>query len=73
MTERLLTRRELNRAILERQMLLRRERVTPLDVMERLVGIQAQEPPDPYVALWSRIEDFDPEVLSADLDARRAT
>ncbi len=72
MSERVLSRRELNRAILERQMLLRRERTTPLDVMERLVGIQAQEPPDPYVGLWSRIEAFDPEALSADLEARRA-
>ena len=72
MTERVLTRRELNRAILERQMLLRPEPTTPLDVMERLVGMQAQEPADPYVALWSRIDDFDPEALSADLEARRA-
>jgi hypothetical protein len=71
-TERVLTRRELNRATLERQMLLRREEATPLEVMERLVGLQAQEPPDPYVALWSRIAAFDPEALSADLEARRA-
>ena len=72
MTERVLTRRELNRAFLERQGLLRRERRTPVEVMERLVGMQAQEPADPYVALWSRIESFDPRVLSTALEARRA-
>ena len=72
MTDRVLTRRELNRALLARQLLLRREPATPIEVMERLVGMQAQEPPDPYVALWSRIEDFGPLVLSADLEARRA-
>ena len=72
MSERVLTRRELNRAILERQMLLRRQSATPIAVMERLVGMQAQEPPDPYVALWSRIDGFDPAALSGDLEARRA-
>ena len=32
----------------------------PMTVVEQLVGLQAQEPPDPYVALWTRIADFDP-------------
>ena len=72
MTPRTLTRRELNRAILARQMLLRREPVSALDAMERLVGMQAQEPLDPYVGLWTRVEGFRPEELSELLGNRLA-
>jgi hypothetical protein len=60
-----LTARQLNRATLGRQLLLRRE---PLDVVEavrRIVAIQAQEAASPYIALWNRIAGFEP----ADLDA----
>lgn len=72
MTAPVLTRRRLNRAILARQMLLRREPATAIAVMERLVGMQAQVPTDPYTALWSRIEGFDPSELSSDIEERRA-
>jgi len=66
----LLTRRELNRATLERQLLLRRSDLPVLDAVEHLVGLQAQEPQDPYTALWSRLDGFRPEELSNLLERR---
>lgn len=70
MTEPVLSDRALNRATLERQSLLQRSALTPHAAITRLVGLQAQEPPDPYVALWSRLEGFDPEMVSAGLEDR---
>ncbi|HEY1488505.1 MAG TPA: winged helix DNA-binding domain-containing protein [Micromonosporaceae bacterium] len=60
-----LTARHLNRTTLERQMLLRRDPVSVLDAVQRVVALQAQEAASPYLALWNRIDGFDP----ADLDA----
>jgi len=59
-----LTLRQINRATLARQMLLRRERVTPLAAIERLVGMQAQLPRPPFVGLWGRVEGFRREDLT---------
>jgi hypothetical protein len=67
-----LTARALNRALLARQGLLERSRVPALDMVERLVGMQAQVPENPYVALHARLHDFDPDELSAAIAVGRA-
>ena len=50
---------QLNRATLQRQLLLRREPATVSDVARRIVALQAQSPPAPYIALWNRIASLD--------------
>jgi hypothetical protein len=67
-----LTNRELNRALLARQMLLRRVEMPVEEAVERLVGLQAQVPNHPYFALWSRLQDFNPEELSTLIGDRKA-
>lgn len=64
--------RSLNRALLARQLLLERVDRPALDTVEHLVALQAQEPQDPYVALWSRLAGFDPAELSTALADRQA-
>ncbi len=44
-------------------MLLERAAMTALDAIRHLVGLQAQEPPDPYIGLWSRLDGFETEEL----------
>ena len=69
--ERVLTLRELNRALLERQLLLGRRRLAAAGAIERLCALQAQYSPSPYIALWSRITGFRKEQLTRALEERK--
>ncbi|MFD4241765.1 winged helix DNA-binding domain-containing protein [Streptomyces sp. NPDC058525] len=60
----------LNRATLARQLLLRREPLAVPDAVRRVVALQAQEPASPYVALWNRLDGFDPAGLDEALAGR---
>ncbi|WP_395571751.1 winged helix DNA-binding domain-containing protein [Streptomyces sp. BK79] len=55
--------RALNRATLARQLLLDRADVPVLDAVAHLGGMQAQEPQEPFVGLWSRLRSFHPAAL----------
>ena len=70
MAERILTRRELNRAVLARQLLLERSTTALPRALERIAGIQAQYVPSMYVGLWSRLERFERDALTRALERR---
>ena len=72
MTERVLTARELNRALLARQLLLERSPLPLTRALERVAGLQTQYAPSGYVSLWSRLRDFHREALTRALEQRRA-
>ena len=67
---RTLTRRELNRALLARQLLLERGELPLPAALERVAGIQAQYAPSMYVGLWSRLAGFERGALTAALERR---
>ncbi len=71
MTDPVLDRRILNRTLLLRQGLLRRERRGVFEMIAHLVGMQSQVPSDPFTALWSRIDGFEPAELDALMLERR--
>jgi hypothetical protein len=72
MPEPVLSQRTLNRTLLARQLLLEPVSMDPIEAAEHLVGLQAQLPTSPYIALHARLARFDPATLSEAMEDRRA-
>jgi Winged helix DNA-binding domain len=68
---RTLTERELNRALLARQMLLERARTSIPKALDRMGTLQAQYAPSMYIGLWTRVEGFERDALTEALERRR--
>lgn len=62
----------LNRALFARQHLLERVALSAAEMIEHLVGMQAQVPANPYFALWSRLERFEADELERLIAGRQA-
>ncbi|MEP6694579.1 MAG: winged helix DNA-binding domain-containing protein [Chloroflexota bacterium] len=63
--------RDLNRALLARQLLLKRSKVDVVNAIEDLACLQGQWAPSPYVALWSRLAGFTRDDLTSAIDKGR--
>jgi Winged helix DNA-binding domain len=68
--ERVLTARELNRAMLARQLLLEREMLSVPRAVERVAGLQTQDSRSGYIGLWSRLARFERDDLTRALETR---
>ena len=66
-----LSKRVLNRTLLLRQHLLQRSTLSPLEMVDHLIGLQAQDNLPPYLSLAARIEGFDPRSLSTLIESKR--
>jgi hypothetical protein len=66
-----LSRRQLNRATMARQLLLERADIDVVSAVARLGGLQAQEPASPYLALWTRLRRLDAADVSTVIGDRR--
>jgi DNA glycosylase AlkZ-like len=69
-TERVLTQRELNRALLARQQLLERTQVPLPRAVERMGCLQSQYAPSTYVGLWSRVAGLERNAVTSALERR---
>jgi hypothetical protein len=67
---RTLTERELNRALLARQMLLERAKTPIPRALERMGGLQAQYAPSMYIGLWSRVDGLERDAVTRGLERR---
>ena len=68
-----LSQRRLNRATLARQLLLEPSRASVVKAVERIGGLQAQEPASPFIGLWARLATFETADLDAAIRARDDT
>jgi Winged helix DNA-binding domain len=72
MPERVLTERELNRALLARQLLLERAELSVPKALERVGGLQTQDSKSGYIGLWSRLAGFNRDDLTRALERKSA-
>ena len=70
MTDRILSPRALNRALLARQLLLERSTLPIPDAVEQVGGLQTQYAPSGYVGLWTRLADLPRDALTKALEDR---
>jgi hypothetical protein len=70
MPDRVLTERDLNRALLARQLLLKRGGGSLPQTLERVAGLQAQYAPSMYIGLAARLEGFERDQLTRALERR---
>ena len=70
MAERTLSQRALNRALLDRQLLLERVDTSLTEVIEQIGGLQTQYAPSGYVGLWTRLRQFQRRDLTVALERR---
>lgn len=70
MAERVLSARELNRALLARQSLLERRRTSLPRAVEQMGCVQAQYAPSTYIGLWSRVVGLERDAVTRALERR---
>jgi hypothetical protein len=69
-TERTLSQRELDRALLARQLLLERSALSIPEALEQVGGLQTQYAPSGYIGLWTRLAGFQRDALTKALEDR---
>src|ERR671925_671494 len=69
-SERTLTRRDLNRALLARQLLLDRKPLPIPRAVEQIGALQTQYAPSAYVGLWTRVDGFERQALTEAFERR---
>jgi hypothetical protein len=65
-----LSARQINRAVLDRQLLLDRVDLDITTVLQRVGGLQTQYAPSGYIGLWSRLRNFERDALTRALEDR---